>query len=151
MIPSVAIDAPASLTLPRRVATLAAYLLPPAIAASLCLMTIAGPGSPKTMVARAVLGTALLLVGLAVGAIAGCVASAVERDTIARQIDQCLDDLDHDLRAPMTIIRGEVELVLAVTDVPAEERERSSRTVIEQIELLEAMLRRFREAGRRPD
>jgi signal transduction histidine kinase len=55
------------------------------------------------------------------------------------------DDLDHDLRTPMTIVRGEVELVLSQEDTPSTERGRSSAAIIERIEKLETLLlRRYR-------
>jgi signal transduction histidine kinase len=145
---SPAVGAAACLTAARRLATAAAYLVPPAIgAASLGLVMTAGDGFLESTGTRAALGAGLVLVGLATGAVTGCAASAAERRTVEREYEQRLDDLDHDLRAPMTIIRGEVELVLGADDVPPEERQRSSATVIEQIEALEAMLRRRSDAG----
>jgi signal transduction histidine kinase len=140
---SPAVDPPASLSSPRHLVTAAAYLCPPALgAAGLAFAMVAGAGP-----LRAALGIGLALTGLAAGAVAGCAASAVERRTLARRYEDRLADLDHDLRAPMTIIRGEVELVLATDEAPAGERERSSASVIEQVEALEAMLRRRTDAG----
>ena len=53
-----------------------------------------------------------------------------------------LDDLDHDLRTPMTFVRGEVELVLSQENTRASECGRSSAAIIEQLETL--LLRRYR-------
>ena len=55
------------------------------------------------------------------------------------------DDLDHDLRTPMTFVRGEVELVLSQENSQASECGRSSAAIIEQLEKLETLLlRRYR-------
>jgi K+-sensing histidine kinase KdpD len=54
--------------------------------------------------------------------------------------EQLLDDLDHDLRGPLAIIRGEVELVLSQGDVGHDERRRSSAAVIEQVIEIERLL-----------
>ena len=76
--------------------------------------------------------------GLTVGALAGAALSwAICRARYRR----VLGDLDHDLRRPLTVIRGEAELVLGEDDVEPCERRRSQRTVIEQVLLAERLLR----------
>jgi signal transduction histidine kinase len=124
-------------------ATAAAYLLPPAVAAASAGFAILS-WSPvcESGVAKLVVGTGLMLVGLAAGAFAGRAASNAERRALTREYEQRFDDLDHDLRSPTTIIRGEVELVLSQEDIPVEERGRSSAAVIEQLERHESLLRR---------
>ncbi len=137
------VDSPTGLTGLRSAAIAAAYLAPPAIAAAwVCFMMLSSVGqSGDTLTRPAVAGSALF-VGLAAGALAGRAASVAERRAFARDYERQLDDLDHDLRGPMTIIRGEVELVLSQEDVSAEERERSSAAILEQLETLELRLRR---------
>ncbi|HSB70868.1 MAG TPA: hypothetical protein VLT62_16200 [Candidatus Methylomirabilis sp.] len=140
---SAPVDALASLTRRRPVSTAAAYLLPAAVATvAACFVMISGAGPFETTPARLGLGGGILLAGLAAGALAGRAASSAERRAFIREYEQRLDDLDHDLRAPMTIIRGEVELVLSQEDIPVAERRRSSTAIIERLETLEALLRR---------
>jgi signal transduction histidine kinase len=63
------------------------------------------------------------------------------RDRLAAGcLERLLDDLDHDLRGPLTVIRGEVELVLSQPEVAPEERQQSSATVIEQVVEIERLL-----------
>jgi signal transduction histidine kinase len=59
---------------------------------------------------------------------------------VAGSYDRLVSDLDHDLRGPLTVIRGEVELVLSQGDVAPDERQRSSATVIEQVVEIERLL-----------
>jgi signal transduction histidine kinase len=70
----------------------------------------------------------------------GRLARRVRDRLVAGCYDRLLDDLDHDLRGPLTVIRGEVELVLSQSDVPPDERQRSSTTVIEQVVEIERLL-----------
>jgi signal transduction histidine kinase len=122
-------------------ATAGAYLLPPALAAALaCLVAVSGAGPFETTTANLALAGGILLVGLAAGAWAGG-AAAAERRALAREYEERLDDLDHDLRGPLTIIRGEVELVLSREDIPIAERGRSTAAIIGQLERLELRLR----------
>jgi signal transduction histidine kinase len=140
---SAPVDIPARLTGLRPAATAAAYLAPLAVAAALaCLVITFGIGPFETTVAKLALGGSMLLLGLVAGGLAGGAASLAERRAVTREYDQRLDDLDHDLRAPMTIIRGEVELVLSQENVPVAERGRSSAAIVEQLERLELRLRR---------
>src|SRR5574341_772971 len=140
---SAPVDSPMRLARQRPAATAAAYLLPPAIAAaSACLVIVSGAGPFRTTLARLALGYGIVLVGLAAGAYAGAAASEAERRAVRREYDQRLDDLDHDLRTPITIVRGEVELVLSQEEISLAERGRSSATIIAQLEKLELLLRR---------
>ncbi len=138
---SAPVDTATCLTGLRPATTAAAYLVPPAIAlASACFVIISGAGPFETPVARVALAGCIVLVGLAAGALAGRAASVAERRAVAREYEQRLDDLDHDLRTPMTIIRGEVELVLSQENVPVAERGRSRAAAIEQLEKMERRL-----------
>lgn len=56
-------------------------------------------------------------------------------------------DLDHELRVPLTVVLGEVELVLSRDDVPPAERERSAQAAIDAVRRIEALLLAWREAG----
>jgi signal transduction histidine kinase len=137
------VDRPTYLIGLRPAATAAAYLGPPAIAVvSACFVMVSGTGPSETTTARLVLVGSLVLAGLTAGALAGCAASVAERRAVTRESEQRLDDLDHDLRTPMTIIRGEVELVLSQENVGVAERGRSIDTIIEQLERMERRLQR---------
>jgi signal transduction histidine kinase len=119
-----------------------AYLVPPALAAALAsLVTVSGGGPFARPGANLMLAGGILLVGLAAGAWAGAAASATERGALARGYEERLGQLDHDLRGPLTIIRGEVELVLSQEDVPMAERGRSTAAIVGQLERLEGRLR----------
>jgi signal transduction histidine kinase len=59
---------------------------------------------------------------------------------VAGSYDRLVGDLDHDLRGPLTVIRGEVELVLSQCDVTPDERQRSSASIIEQVVEIERLL-----------
>ena len=93
-----------------------------------------GPRSRIDLLLGAVLGGVLVLGG-----------GIAQRRALKARFQRALDDLDHDLRGLMTIIRGEVELTLSRNDLPEQERQRSAATVIGQLEDLEALLsRRYR-------
>lgn len=140
---SAPVDFPTRLTWLRPAATVAAYLVPPAIAAaSACFVIFSGARLFQPPLTRLTIGYGIVLVGLAAGALAGRAASVSERLAVTRAYEQRLDDLDHDLRTPMTIIRGEVELVLSQENIPAAERTRSSAAILEQLGTLELRLRR---------
>ena len=49
-------------------------------------------------------------------------------------------EFDHALRGPLTVILGEVELVLSDADVPADERRRSAASVVGAVRQVEQML-----------
>jgi phospho-acceptor domain-containing protein len=57
-----------------------------------------------------------------------------------------LGDLTHDLRGPLTVIRGEVQLVLGKEGVDSEERGHSGAAVLEELERIDETVRRRREA-----
>jgi signal transduction histidine kinase len=59
-------------------------------------------------------------------------------------------EFDHDMRGPLTVILGEIELVLSDTDVPAEERQRSAESVIGAVRNIERMLVEWRGAAAGP-
>jgi signal transduction histidine kinase len=59
-------------------------------------------------------------------------------------------EFDHALRGPLTVILGEVELVLSEADVPAEERRRSAQSVVGAVRQVEQMLVEWRSAATGP-
>ena len=59
-------------------------------------------------------------------------------------------EFDHDMRGPLTVILGEIELVLSDADVPAEERQRSVESVMGAVRQIEQMLVEWREAAAGP-
>lgn len=125
-----------------RVAVTGAYLAPPALAVVLaCLVTEAGVGPFEARGAALALAGGILFVGLAAGAWTGSAAAAAHRRILVRQHEERLGDFDHDLRGPLTIVRGEVELVLSQEDVPIAERARSAAAIVEQLEQIERRLR----------
>jgi K+-sensing histidine kinase KdpD len=72
---------------------------------------------------------------------------AMARRRTARVRDSLLDDLEHDLRGPLTVIRGEVELVLSQPDASPEERQRSRASVIDHVVEMERLLARRGSVG----
>jgi signal transduction histidine kinase len=63
---------------------------------------------------------------------------------------QMYAEFDHALRGPLTVILGEVELVLSDADVPAEERQRSAASVVAAVRQVEQMLIEWRAAAAGP-
>ena len=61
-------------------------------------------------------------------------------------------EFDHAIRGPLTVILGEVELVLSDADVPADERRRSAASVVGAVRQVEQMLIEWRgvAAGQTP-
>lgn len=59
-------------------------------------------------------------------------------------------EFDHSLRGPLTVILGEVELVLSDADIPAEERRRSAASVVGAVRQIEQMLVGWRPAAASP-
>jgi signal transduction histidine kinase len=59
-------------------------------------------------------------------------------------------EFDHSMRGPLTVILGEIELVLSDADVPAEERDRSVESVIGAVRQIEQMLVEWRGAAAAP-
>lgn len=53
-------------------------------------------------------------------------------------------EFDHAMRGPLTVILGEIELVLSDTDLPAEDRGRSVESVIGAVRQMEQMLVKWR-------
>lgn len=90
-------------------------------------------------------GSGVALVGILGGALAGRAAHSAERRAAKREADQMLSDLAHDLRGPLTVIRGEVDLVLGRDGVDDEERGRSSAAVVDEVKRVEEILRCRRE------
>ena len=82
-----------------------------------------------------------LLAGLLAGVVVGIV---VARRRSAEDNERAIRDLAHDLRTPITVIRGQVELVLSRNDLDPAEREGGSRAVIEAVEEVDWILRERR-------
>jgi signal transduction histidine kinase len=59
-------------------------------------------------------------------------------------------EFDHSMRGPLTVILGEVELVLSDADVPADERQRSAASVVQAVRQVEQMLVQWRSAAAGP-
>jgi signal transduction histidine kinase len=64
--------------------------------------------------------------------------------------EEMFAEFDHDIRGPLTVILGEIELVLSDADVPAEERRRSVESVIGAVRQMEHMLVQWRGAAAGP-
>ena len=60
------------------------------------------------------------------------------------------DKFDHAMRGPLTVILGEIELVLSDPDVPADERRRSVESVTGAVRQIEQMLVKWRGAAGGP-
>ena len=82
-----------------------------------------------------------MLVGVLVGALAGRRAAAAERHAAWEAQIENLSHLRHDLRRSLTIIRGEVELILSQDHVPAHERRCSSESIITEVERVDHLLK----------
>lgn len=78
-----------------------------------------------------------LLVGLVAGAVAGIVAA---RRRAAEKNERALRDLAHDLRTPITVIRGQAELVLSRDDLESGEREGGINAIVEAVEEMDRMI-----------
>ena len=59
-------------------------------------------------------------------------------------------EFDHSMRGPLTVILGEIELVLSDADVEAQERRRSVESVIGAVRQIEQMLVEWRGAAAGP-
>ena len=59
-------------------------------------------------------------------------------------------EFDHAMRGPLTVILGEIELVLSDADIPAEERVRSAASVVAAVRQVEQMLIEWRPAAADP-
>jgi MFS family permease len=121
-----------------------ACLIPPvlglAAAGALWLEDLASREEIEIATGELVLGGALVLLGAAAGALAGGAVLAAELRTLERSCTERVRNLAHDLRGPVTVIRGEVELVLSREDTPPEERRRSAEAVVEEVERIEGLL-----------
>jgi signal transduction histidine kinase len=77
-----------------------------------------------------------------VGIVAAFVTGYVMASGAARRAHrERLSALRHDIRRSLTVIRGEVEVVLSAGDVPAVDRETSSVSVINEVEQVDELLR----------
>jgi K+-sensing histidine kinase KdpD len=61
--------------------------------------------------------------------------------------EEMYGEFDHAMRGPLTVIFGEIELVLSDADIPAEERRRSVESVIGAVGQIEHMLAEWRGAA----
>ena len=131
--------------------TTLSYALPPALGLFAAGWVLYAAGWTPGVVPLASLTVAggVALAGVLGGALAGWAAHAAERRAAKEEVEQTLGDLAHDLRGPLTVIRGEVELVLGQEGADAEERERSGAAVVEELEKMEEIVRQRRRQERK--
>ncbi|PLS86744.1 MAG: hypothetical protein CYG60_05620 [Actinobacteria bacterium] len=129
--------------------TSASYALPPALGlvAAWGWIWYAGRGGSGASQTDLVIGGAVVLAGSLIGAFAGGYAHAAERRAARKDEERALGDLAHDLRGQLTVIRGEVELVLAREDTEDGERTRSAESVLQELERIEEIVRKRREGA----
>src|SRR5918999_1791753 len=112
------------------------HLLPMAVAAaaaSAWLGIFSEWGRAPIVVADLVVATGMLALGIFGGALAGRAALERQRRREAQRWERRLKTIAHDLRAPLTVIRGEVELVLG-GEARASERRRSADVVLSEVD-----------------
>lgn len=128
--------------------TALSYLLPPALGLTASAGWLAsyslGPGLLASPPALGVAG-GIALAGILGGAFAGRRAHKAERRAAREELRETLGDIAHDIRGPLSIVRGEVELVLAREDTEQADRERSGEAVVREVEHMERILRQRRE------
>lgn len=128
--------------------TMFSYLVPPASGLAASTGWIAGyslgAGSPGSPVALGVAG-GISLAGVLGGVFAGRRAHESERRAAREELREVLGDIAHDLRGPLSIVRGEVELVLTREDAEEADRKRSGESVVGQVERMEEIIERRRE------
>lgn len=104
-----------------------------AAAASAWLGIFSEWGRAPILVADLAVATGILALGILCGALAGRAALDRRQRHHTEGWQRRLDRLGHDLRAPLTVIRGEVELVLGDESRP-EERRRSAEVVVREVD-----------------
>lgn len=128
--------------------TALSYLLPPALGLTASAGWLAsyslGPGLLASPPALGVAG-GIALAGILGGAFAGRRAHKAERRAAREELRETLGDIAHDIRGPLSIVRGEVELVLAREATEQADRERSGEAVVREVERMERILRQRRE------
>jgi MFS family permease len=128
--------------------TAASYVLPPALGLAAAAMWVGYAsrwGASSVSLAGLVVAGGVVLAGVLGGALCGRAACAAERRAAREEVERTLGDLAHDLRGPLTVIRGEVELALSPEDTDGEERKRSSAAVLGELKRIEGIVRRRRE------
>lgn len=117
-----------------------AFLVPPAAAFGTIIAWLgvaSGWGKQPIFVVDLVIVGGVLLIGLLGGALLGGRAmAAAGADRPPR-----LNDLAHDLRARLTVARGEIEVVLARPDASAAERQRSASAAVGELERVNDLMR----------
>lgn len=127
--------------------TRAAYFGPAAVAlvAALANLAVAAQWGARPVSSTALLvSSVIMLLGVLVSEIAGPTAAAAERRALVQRQEEELSRLRHDVRRSLTVIRGEVELILSQADVPSEERQSSSESVFQEVERVDQLLSRWR-------
>jgi signal transduction histidine kinase len=128
--------------------TAASYILPPALGVAAAAMWVGYAsrwGASSVSLAGLVVAGGVVLAGVLGGALCGRAACAAERRAAREEVERTLGDLAHDLRGPLTVIRGEVELALSREGTDGEERKRSSAAVLGELKRIEEIVRRRRE------
>jgi signal transduction histidine kinase len=119
------------------------------IAASILVATIAWSGEADANVPIALAALALAA-GCLAGMIAGCVVALRRERTREAEEYAHLADARHDLRAPLTVLRGEVEVVLARRRLPADRRAESVESALRALDVLAVTIdERIRPRGER--
>jgi signal transduction histidine kinase len=121
-----------------------AYVGPPTVVivgGALWLGTRITSGDESISSLTLAVGTGLLLLAVLIGAALGKKLEAAERQVAIEAQEHGLRDLRHDIRRSLTVVRGEVELILSQENVPPDERQASSQSIIQEVERVDDLLR----------
>jgi signal transduction histidine kinase len=80
------------------------------------------------------------LSGALLSMVAGLAALRAAQRLKAAQDAEEMSRLRHDIRRALTVIQGEVELILSQDGVPADERQTSSQSILEEVRRVEELL-----------
>ena len=122
----------------------AGYLTPPTLAflrVALWPEALASWEVTSAPLADRAIGVGIVLLGLLAGVWAGGAATRAADRAAAQAQHERLGDLRHDVRRSLTIIRGEVEVILRQDGIAADERRASGDSVIQEVERVDELLR----------
>jgi len=125
--------------------TAIAYLTPPMLAG---LATTAGLVAIDTLRgglswSDVLWSAGVLCAGVLGGYLAGARAADAERRALLAILDDRLTDVRHDVRSPLTCVRGEVELVLSRDSLSPAERAAASGRLLRSVDDVETIVRRI--------